>query len=381
MTKLERLKIILDAAAEKEISWQNIKVYGYQYNYEVPFIKSISKFWFGDNVVEEYIAPLNEDSNHHNRSGRIKKSTEYITIHDTASTAKSADEYAHAKYVANGGGGTSWHYSVGSNMACHQIPNNEVAYHAGDGLEVEFKFMDTTLMGDNPTPVLRIIDGFYAIDGKKTKVSIPSVTFEKVNDKLVYASDGIKQTKLAPFGAIEGEKYQNITTNHINDAGIRIDLIDGKYYIGPTYYNATYGFIANRGGNLHSIGIETMVNEGSNLIRTWHRCAKLVAHLLLENHLGVDRVKPHHFFSGKPCPMTLRSNHLWDYFMNLVLIEYQILKDFSDVKITLICNDEAVDAEGLIQKDSFDNKIIKYQIKLEDKTEQCIFDYQVKIVK
>lgn len=47
--------------------------------------------------------------------------------------------------------------------------------------------------------------------------------------------------------------------------------------------------------------------------------------------------------------MTLRSNHLWDYFMEFVDVEYQILKEFSDVKISLINYDESIDEEGLIK--------------------------------
>jgi len=378
MNKLKKLKRLLDQASEKQLSLTKIKVYGYQYNYEVPFIKSISKFWFGKHEIEDYITPLNQESNHNNRPGILKKSIEYIVIHDTASVAKTADEYAHAKYVANGGGGTSWHYSVGSKMVYHQIPDNEIAYHAGDSLLVPFELFDTEIEGTNSCPKVSILNDFYMIDGQKSNIRIPVVTFEKDNDKLVYASDLIKQSKTAPSDAYEGQRYQ-ITNIKINDAGIRVDLINGKYYMGPTYYNATYGLIANRGGNLNSIGIETMVNEGSNLIRTWHRCAKLVAHLLIDYQLGVDRVKPHHFFSGKPCPMTLRSNHLWNYFMELVDIEYQILKEFNDVKISLINCDESIDEEGLIKIDKIKTSIINYQIKLEDQNDVMIIDYQLKI--
>ena len=91
---------------ERQLSFTKIKVYGYQYNYEVSLIKSISKFWFGRHEVTDYFAPSNQESNHNNRPGIFKKSIEYIVIHDTASVAKSADEYAHAQYVRNGGDGT-----------------------------------------------------------------------------------------------------------------------------------------------------------------------------------------------------------------------------------------------------------------------------------
>lgn len=125
----------------------------------------------------------------------LKKSIEYIVIHDTASVAKSADEYAHAQYVRNGGDGTSWHYSVGSKKIYHQIPDNEIAYHAGDGLIVPFKLVDTGVEGTDPYPNIDILDDFYMINGQKSEIRIPIITFEKDEDKLVYASDYIKTIK------------------------------------------------------------------------------------------------------------------------------------------------------------------------------------------
>ena len=61
--------------------------------------------------------------------------------------------------------------------------------------------------------------------------------------------------------------------------------------------------------------------------------------LLLNNNLTIDAVKPHHFFSGKPCPMTLRYNKMWDYFMFMVEIELEMLKLIGDdIEITLELN-------------------------------------------
>ena len=59
------------------------------------------------------------------------------------------------------------------------------------------------------------------------------------------------------------------------------------------------------GGNTASIGIETCVNLGSDLYRTWQRTAKLVASLLVKHSLDTSAVKQHYDFSGrtvrKPC--------------------------------------------------------------------------------
>lgn len=359
MKKILELEQILRKANQNKLFIKEVTAFGYQYNYNTNVISSISKYWFHDCEIEEIIAPLNSESSNNNRPGTIKESTEYVVVHDTASSAVTADEYAHARYVQNGGGGTSWHYSVGSKMSIHQIPDDEVAYHAGDSLDVRFELTKTNVLGINKNPIVTIIDDYYAFDGVKSNIHIPVVTYVKKNGKLVFASDGVTQGKEVK----NPNEEIKLTTEDINDAGIRVDLKeDGYYYIGPTYYNATYKKIANRGGNLNSIGIETMINEGSNLMKTWHRNAKLVAKLLVDNNLDLSRVKPHHFFSGKPCPHTLRYNKLWDYFLECLEIEYTILKDYNDVKIELIDYPKFVDSDGLVNE--YSDQAFTYTIKL-----------------
>lgn len=384
--KLEQIYNLLTLNVEKEIVVDKIKLNGYQFSYEVPFIKSIIPYGLFEHEVKEMIAPLNSESDNKNRPGTKKESLEYIVVHDTASSAKTADEFAHAKYVSNGGGGTSWHYSVGTNTIYHQIPNDEVAYHAGDSTLVRFTLFDTGVKGNIKFPKIEIKDGYYYLNDEKSLLKAPFISIIQDGDKLVYASDNI------PQGKIRNNEYLNtvfppLTTNDINDEGLRVDLIDGKYYMGPTYYNFTYKKIANRGGNLNSIGIEMMINEESNYIRTIQRCAKLVARLLLENNLDVTRVKPHHYFSGKPCPDSLRSNssayvnrrdeanvtnplnkdrnRLWNYYIQMVELEYNILKISKDVKITLISLDLDLTSDGYINKNIKEEKEIKYQIKIE----------------
>jgi len=67
--------------------------------------------------------------------------------------------------------------------------------------------------------------------------------------------------------------------------------------------------------------------------------------------------------------------------MEFVDVEYQILKEFSDVKISLINYDESIDEEGLIKIDKIKSSIINYQIKLEDQNDVMVIDYTVKIKK
>lgn len=72
-----------------------------------------------------------------NRPG-TKREIQYIVIHETGNPAAGADAKAHGKLQAGGGEGTtSWHYTVDEREIWHSIPDDEVAYHAGDGPEGE----------------------------------------------------------------------------------------------------------------------------------------------------------------------------------------------------------------------------------------------------
>ncbi len=360
MKRFEQLEKLFKEANEEQIIVKTIDVYGYQFNYPTNILGSVSKYYFGSNEVIDYLAPIENE----NRPGTKKTSTQYIVVHDTASAAQTANALAHAKYVYNGGGGTSWHYSVGNDGIYHQIPDDEVAYHAGDQLKVPFSLMKTGVKGNNINPTITINNHKYNINGIETNIMIPKVTFENNDGTLYYASDQIIQTKKAPNDAVEHEEYKDSSIESINDQGIRCELIDGEYYLGPTYYNVTYKCIANRGGNLNSIGIETMVNEGSDLYLTWQKCAKLVAHLLNANHLNIDRVKPHHFFSGKDCPMTMRHAKMWNHFLSMVNYEYQILKLSEGIEIKFESNSEYLDNNGKLIKVPFTDQVIKYSVTL-----------------
>jgi len=59
----------------------------------------------------------------------------YITIHNTANTAKGANAEMHARYLNNGAGGrtVSWHYTVDDREIVQHLPTNVNGWHAGDG--------------------------------------------------------------------------------------------------------------------------------------------------------------------------------------------------------------------------------------------------------
>jgi len=62
---------------------------------------------------------------------------QYITIHNTANRNKGANAVAHGKYLQGGGKDlyVSYHYAVDDKQAVAIIPENEVAWHAGDGAQ------------------------------------------------------------------------------------------------------------------------------------------------------------------------------------------------------------------------------------------------------
>jgi N-acetylmuramoyl-L-alanine amidase CwlA len=107
------------------------------------------------------------------------------------------------------------------------------------------------------------------------------------------------------------------------------------------------------GGNINSIGIESCVDKGSNLWYTWQATAKLVAKLLFENGLGIERVKGHHFFDGKDCPQPLLENdqQIWKIFLDMVETEYERMTKFEDYEFTFKAeNSTYVHKYGLIKK-------------------------------
>ncbi|MDU0153970.1 N-acetylmuramoyl-L-alanine amidase [Bacillus cabrialesii] len=57
----------------------------------------------------------------------------YITVHNTANTAKGANAELHARYVKNPETATSWHFTVDEKQIYQHLPLNENGWHAGDG--------------------------------------------------------------------------------------------------------------------------------------------------------------------------------------------------------------------------------------------------------
>ena len=57
----------------------------------------------------------------------------YVVIHETGNLAAGADAEAHSRLMESGDmGNTSWHYTVDDKEIYQHIPDNEIAWHAGD---------------------------------------------------------------------------------------------------------------------------------------------------------------------------------------------------------------------------------------------------------
>ncbi len=70
-------------------------------------------------------------------SGRRPKEIreiKYIVIHETDNRNLGTGAYKHSQYLLNNAdNANSWHYTVDDKVIYHNLPDNEIAWHAGDG--------------------------------------------------------------------------------------------------------------------------------------------------------------------------------------------------------------------------------------------------------
>lgn len=323
--KLDPVAFVMKAH-NSNVLVRNIQTFGNSVKTEFT-VGAVSKIGFGKIEIIENEMPINKS-----RVGRKMESVEFIVVHDTGNNNLGATAYAHNRYLKDDPG-VSYHYVVDEKEVYHNMPDDEVGYHAGDGLR-DFGLTNTGVKATNPHPQITIENGVYVINDESTNIKAPLV------------GEAIPENKdITPAGifTIIGE--------------------DGNYYLNNTYFNKGYQLIANCGGGTRGIGIESCVNEGGSLFATWQNLAKLVAKLLVENQLGLDRVMQHNHFSGKPCPQTLRTAELWPMFMEMVACEYQLITTYRDYQFTLVTND-AVNEFGRVIKDVDE---VKYKVIIDGK--------------
>ena len=286
-------------------------------------------------------------------------SVEFITVHYTGNMAAGADAKANANYFVDKNS-VSIHYTTGNDGIYQCLDHTTGGYHAGDSGAYNqvgaFEWIPTGVKAGENDPLYPEFtistDFYYEINGQKTTVPMPKPwNYSSRNTDHVLNADGTISSK-AGFGqtAFEGRSPESF----INDLGLPFIIVDGEYYMGTTWwcYTQVYeGRICSTGGNRNSIGIESCVNEGSDLWLTWQYTAQLVARLMEEFGFDITRVRGHHFFSGKDCPQPMLENdlELWWEFLELVEAEYELLTKYSDYEIKFEShNPEIMDNHGRI---------------------------------
>lgn len=270
---------------------------------------AVSNVWFGNLVTKVNLMPTTNQA----RTETKLTAVEFVTIHDTGNNSLGATAQMHTNYLNNQNPAASWHYTVDQNEVHQHLPLDEVGWHAGDGTGTPFVWIDTGVTATVDKPTITITtDGFYAFNGVKSTIAAPLI----------------------------GGNIAD--TSKITPSGLITKIQDGKYFMTPTYYNSTYGVISNRGGNLASIGIESCVDAGADLYATWQNLARLVADLLVEFDLGLDRVVTHNHFSGKNCPQTLRTAQLLDQLHKMIAFEVELQTTYQDYTFTFVSNNPSI---------------------------------------
>lgn len=330
-----------------DIRPRQITVYNEGGNWEYVLIPSVSKYLFEDIDMVENMA----EKGQHNRPGNVYEKR-YICVHDTGDPGLGAKRWSEVVRDGKIGQTTynaSFQYVVGNDGYYHMIPDNEIAFHAGDGHTEEsiFGVLPSGIFTHEYTkekPKIEVNEeGYYLINGEKSKIKAPTneqgEIKKKINDLGIYS---------------ELQKVENEENTY-------------EYYLGRTWYNEKYGYISNYGGNLNSIGVESCVNKGSDVYYTWQKLAKLVAKLMDDNNFTIEQVVQHHYFSGKDCPWTKRNSGLWEYFKTVVLAEYQMLQ-YKKMGFTFEFTSESeyINEKGRVIKPVEEETTLKYKIKVRD---------------
>ncbi|MBO7080340.1 MAG: N-acetylmuramoyl-L-alanine amidase, partial [Bacilli bacterium] len=269
-------------------------------------------------VNTDYVAQA-ESNTRCRKTRRAVDTIEFVTVHDTATLIGSVEGVA--DYLSSDV--TSIHYTVGDYKTLAVVPEKYIAYNAGDGTSMSFKWQASGVLANgNSEPKI----GVTKVDNK---------WYFTINDEL---------TKLSP-SLSNGEKTIKDPSKALTSLGPVWTIIDGEYYIGNTqavFSSNINGVIGAYGGNCNSIGIEMNVNSSGDMFDTLQRTAKLVADILIRNNLDLTRVKQHNTWTGKNCPQVLLAGHYWSEFMKMVEIEYILMKDFSDTKISFKSNNPLI---------------------------------------
>ena len=329
--------------------------------YNTNIIESVNKLLFEKLVINDEFVKAGTEKWDKNPNKEIMKSIEFITVHYTANFRRGANALAHANYFVMDGHDTSIHYNTGNDGIYKCLDDKKRAAHAGDSSGPLFEWVDTGVEYDGcdlrKVEVTVSDDFYYVINNKKTLIKLPNTyDYRERNCDHVYLENGKILNK--------NTNEEKDPTEYFNKMGFRFIVKDNKYYMSTTwwcYSQVLDGRICNVGGNRNSVGIESCVNEGSDLWYTWQITAKLVAYLMKKHNLDINRVVGHHFFTAKHCPAQLLENdlELWNKFIELVEAEYLFINKYDDYNISLVSlNDNELNNNGKLNINNLDNQIL-----------------------
>ena len=348
----DALQFVLDAHESNVFVKYELPIGAGTPNYYKDIFGSVSDFLYNEELIIDttYNKATNEKYGDTLESRRMK-SIEFVTVHYTAGFNPTAGGAAHGSYFAQplSSNNTSIHYSTGNDGIFKGLDEQYRAAHAGDdgsfnSVPNGFEWIDTAvevLESDPKYPVVTITsNATFAINGRDTGVKVPNET--KFNR-----------------GYVTDSKW-------LNDQGIAVNVKDGKYQVGTTWWCYTQiaeGRICSNGGNANSIGIESAVNKGSDLWYTWQKTAKLVADILVRHNLDVTKVKGHHFFSAKDCPQPMLENdmEIWWKFIEMVEAEYEKATALKDITFEFDCESDLVDEHGRVVKQNLFSEVVTYK--------------------
>ena len=369
----EGLQFILDAHNSTTFTKRRLGIGSGNPAYLYDVMGSVSNFLFKDLVIDEQFLSVGNASGEYYTRSDYNAGVEFVTVHYTANFTSGAK--ANANYMSNKGSGVSIHYVTGNDGIFHCLDDKLYgAWHAGDSNSRYYSNSDSTVSFGGSTyqifnwmPTGVKYDGcdlleiewtasddfYYEINGKKTSVKLPETyNYKERNTNHIYNADGTISSAPGFRDTFENRKVESF----FNAQDFSVKVINGEYYMGPTWWSygqVWEGRICSGGGNINSIGIESCVDKGSNLWYTWQETAKLVAKLLVDNGLGVERVKGHHFFDGKDCPQPLLENdmEIWYEFIEMIETEYDRITKFKDYQFTFVAeNSTYVHRLGYVKK-------------------------------
>jgi len=156
------LSNLLDYLTAQQVSYSTSHswiAYGYAYNYNDTRYESVSRYYFGDIIINDTkILPIGAS----NRPGLMTAlapgvppfnddNIYWVVVHDTASTGTGSGALAHANWLYNDANSAnpsvkvSWHYTVDDTYIYQHLPEIERGYHAGDGSSLALQ--GTTYLG------------------------------------------------------------------------------------------------------------------------------------------------------------------------------------------------------------------------------------------